>query len=216
LAYIKTPTVEAGDAADSLPRSPAAYHEATGQNCYKCNCTTCVKLSFWHLRLADSPGDFYVFASPAEPPADGGAAGPLAAAGEDWGAYRCGPRRNIDWVFCRHCGARPFGFRGEWEPRESVDLPAEVQAAADAVADAAAERDGGPRERPLLVWSPQRDDWDEVRSFESYLSVNLTSVDAKQEGFDLRDFSRFNWILYLEALNDSDQEGEVPFEGGMF
>jgi hypothetical protein len=215
LAYIKTPTpaperAGPGDPAGGPPTGADEYHRATGQTCYKCNCTTCTKLGFWHLRLADSPGDFYVFA-----PAPGGAEGegpaaadgPAAAGGDGWGAYRCGPRRVNRWVFCKACGARPFGFRGEWSARPLDEAPAEVRAAA-----ARGAGSGGA----VAAWSPRREGWSEGRGRGSYLSVNLTSVDAKQEGFDLRDFTTFRWIRYFDLLNDSYQEADVPFAGGMF
>jgi hypothetical protein len=206
LAYIKTPTVATGgsEKADPpLPTGAAEYHEATGQTCYRCNCATCTKLSIWHLRLADSPGDFYVFA-PAPTEAGAAAEGPVAAGG--WSVYRC-ERKVNQWIFCKTCGARPFAFRGEWgAPQPLGGAPAEVREAAAA----AAKSDG----REVMAWSPRREGWSEGRGLSSYLSVNMTSVDALQEGFDLRDFANFKWILYYDLLGSNRQEGDAPFAGG--
>jgi hypothetical protein len=213
LAYIKTPT---DTTAVPPPTGSAAYHEATGQVTYKCNCTTCTKLSVWHLRLADAPAEFYVLAAP--PPAAGGeaeaakAGGPVAAGG--WGVYLCGPRRVNQWVFCRGCGARPFAFRGEWSLREPGEAPVEVR---DAAAAAVAGRGvGGGEEKKVAIWSPKSEGWNEGRGKTSYLSINMTSVDANQPGFDMRDFTRFKWIRYYEILADTRQEADEPFDGGMF
>jgi hypothetical protein len=221
VVYIKTPTTtspehpEAADATEKpqqLPTGPAAYHEATGQTVYRCNCTTCTKLSFFHLRLADAPGDFYVLAPRG---ADGAAASPVEGGGAGWGAYHHGPRRFNTWVFCTACGARPFAFRGAWSVRGAGDegVPEEARRAAAKLAD---EAPAGSAGEPVAVWSPRREGWEEGSGKPSYISVNLTSVDAKQEGFDLRDFGRFRWIQYYDLLNDNRQSADEPFEAGMF
>jgi hypothetical protein len=237
VVYIKTPTTptaqpaEPADATEKppLPTGPAAYHEATGQTVYRCNCTTCTKLSFFHLRLADAPGDFYVLA----PRGADGAASPFASSssssssgggggggGGPWGVYHCGPRKVNDWVFCKTCGVRPFGCRGAWTVRGPGEdgVPEEVRREAEAAAAAAGgdSGEGSGGGGPVAVWSPRREGWLEGRGMGSYLSVNMTSVDARQEGFDMRDFSRFKWIGYFELLDDSRQYADEPFEGGMF
>ena len=167
----------------SCPRAPAAYHEATGQTVYRCNCTTCTKLGFWHLRLADAPGDFYVFA-PAR------------------GRRRRVPGRRrrgrLGRVPLRAAQGEPVGvLQGVRGP--AVRVPRRVERArrrrrGRAGGGAAGGGGGGGgglggNGGAVAVWSPRREGWQEGSGNPSYISVNLTSVDAKQEGFDLRDFS---------------------------
>ncbi|TVY36244.1 hypothetical protein LSUB1_G007064 [Lachnellula subtilissima] len=75
----------------------------------KCNCSTCHKTAFFHVRLPHEPEDFLLLA-PRNPFAD------LAD-------YTCFESR-IHWFFCGTCGVRCFAFAGEGEERE-VDVEGE-------------------------------------------------------------------------------------------
>jgi hypothetical protein len=74
---------------------------------YKCNCTTCHKMGIFHVRVPDSPNDFYLLS-----PLD------LSSLGD----YLCADKV-IHWYFCSNCGVRCFALRGEGEVTE-VDLEA--------------------------------------------------------------------------------------------
>src|SRR5271156_3775110 len=70
---------------------------------YKCNCSTCHKMSFFHIRLIDSPRDF-ILLSPLNPTTGG------------LKDYTCFAK-NAHWYFCGTCGVRCFAVAGEGEIR---------------------------------------------------------------------------------------------------
>ncbi|OBT82478.1 hypothetical protein VE02_08158 [Pseudogymnoascus sp. 03VT05] len=78
----------------------------------KCNCSTCQKMSYFHVRLMDEPNDFLLL-SPLNP-TEGGLSD-----------YTCF-KRAIHWYFCSKCGVRCFAFAGEGVVRE-VEVEGEVQ-----------------------------------------------------------------------------------------
>jgi len=69
----------------------------------KCNCSTCHKMSFFHVRLQSSPQDFHLLS-------------PLSPATE-LNDYTCF-KGNIHWYFCGRCGVPCFAFSGQGEVRE--------------------------------------------------------------------------------------------------
>ncbi|KUJ08908.1 uncharacterized protein LY89DRAFT_658659 [Mollisia scopiformis] len=75
----------------------------------KCNCSTCHKMSFFHVRLLDSPNDFLLL-SPLDPVTE-------------LKDYTCFDHR-IHWYFCPNCAIRCFAFSGE---SEVVDIEIEGQ-----------------------------------------------------------------------------------------
>jgi hypothetical protein len=129
----------------------------------KCNCTTCQKTSNVSLRLMDSPNDFYLL-SPIT--SDGGALGGIDVNPEGGlKDYMCIDYL-IHWYFCSKCGVRCFNMMGEGEIRD-VEVEGKV----------------------VKAWTPKREGWVEGPS---NLSVNATSIDAGQEGFDMREV----WIIF--------------------
>ncbi|KAH7371451.1 hypothetical protein BKA64DRAFT_677031 [Cadophora sp. MPI-SDFR-AT-0126] len=144
----------------------------------KCNCTTCHKMSFFHVRLMSSPDDFLLL-SPVDP-------------FKDLSDYTCFEAQ-IHWFFCGKCGVRCFSFIGEGEVRD-----AEIEGL-------------GTRN----VWTPKKEDW--VEGGGSYLSVNAATLDAEQEGLDLREWTEKGWIAYLDIKDEvgEDRLGS-PHPGGMY
>jgi hypothetical protein len=69
----------------------------------KCNCSTCHKMSIFHLRLMDSPEDFQLL-SPLDP----------ATELRDYMCFK----KIAHWYFCGTCGVRCFGFVGQSELKE--------------------------------------------------------------------------------------------------
>jgi hypothetical protein len=69
---------------------------------YKCNCTTCQKMGYFHLRLID-PTEHYILTSPADI--------------KELGDYRCFEKKH-GWYFCKTCGVRVLGLGGVWEQLE--------------------------------------------------------------------------------------------------
>ena len=76
----------------------------SGTHIYKCNCSTCTKMSIFHVRLIDAPGDFMLL-SPLNPTSGG------------LKDYQCFIK-NAHWYFCGTCGVRCFTVAGEGEVRE--------------------------------------------------------------------------------------------------
>ncbi|KAL5116184.1 hypothetical protein ACEQ8H_005961 [Pleosporales sp. CAS-2024a] len=68
---------------------------------YKCNCSTCQKMGYFHLRPIN-PTEHYILLSPKP---------------EELGDYRCFEKKH-GWYFCKHCGVRIVGLGGSWEPME--------------------------------------------------------------------------------------------------
>jgi hypothetical protein len=68
---------------------------------YKCNCSTCQKMGYFHLRPIN-PTEHYILISPNP---------------EDLGDYRCFEKKH-GWYFCKSCGVRVLGLGGSWEQVE--------------------------------------------------------------------------------------------------
>ncbi|GAB1317675.1 Centromere protein V [Madurella fahalii] len=174
-----------------VPPEPMDLRDKDGrrrQVFYRCNCTTCQKAGFLHMRLPSPPDDFLLL-SPLDPL-------------RELSDYQCFERR-LHWLFCRTCGVRCFTFAGEGEVLEKV-VP-ETQAATV------------PAGEKVAVWSPKRG-WVEEEA--RYLSVNAYTLDAGQEGVDLREWTEKKWVLYLECLAEGDgpaeRRYERPFAGGAY
>ncbi|KAL4982464.1 hypothetical protein BDW68DRAFT_170737 [Aspergillus falconensis] len=71
---------------------------------YKCNCSTCHKSGFFHMRLPDAPNEFFLLS-------------PLDL--EELGNYQCF-KRLVNWFFCPKCGIRCFGVAARLE-RDYID-----------------------------------------------------------------------------------------------
>jgi hypothetical protein len=69
---------------------------------YKCNCTVCQKMGFFHCRPV-TPADDFILTSP--------------TAIEELGEYRTGSKKSA-WYFCKKCGCRIMGLAGIWEQVE--------------------------------------------------------------------------------------------------
>jgi hypothetical protein len=145
----------------------------------KCNCTTCHKFSFFHIRLPNSPDDFALL-TPLDPQ-------------NDLSDYTCFEAQ-IHWYFCPKCGVRCFAFMGEGEIKE-VEIEGKV----------------------VKAWAPKKEGWVEGTSNTGYLSVNAATLEAAQEGLDLREWAEKGWIAYLDFLGEvGETRLGKPHEGGMY
>ncbi|KAF2098647.1 DUF636 domain-containing protein [Rhizodiscina lignyota] len=159
----------------------------------KCNCSTCHKMGFFHLRLKDSPNDF-VLLSPLNPQ-EGGLSN-----------YQCFDKI-INWYFCGNCGVRCFALRGHGEVSD-IDLESWL---------------GKPSEgKTTKVWRPRAENWREgsvewKEGKNAYLSVNAATIEPGQEGFDLKEWHEKKWINYLDMTDErkDDRYGE-PHAGGCY
>jgi hypothetical protein len=154
-----------------------------------------------HLRLASAPDEFFMLA-PTDPRA------------EDSGmrVYK------HTWYFCNTCGVRCFIAGGHMETTE-VELPAELLGKLDVGGDVEATRnEDGVLIKRVAVWKPKKEGWVEwpAPGANAYLSVNMCTLDADQEGLDLRNFHENGWIGYCEMLKGAKGYQHTPYEGGMY
>jgi len=171
-------------------------HEPTAGSIriYKCNCTTCQKMGYFHVRPTQ-PADNYILISPASP--------------EELGDYRCNSKKQ-GWYFCKKCGVRVLGLGGSWEP---VELDVERWAGS--------KKEGG-EEKLQKVWKPKGEPKvveleGEKVTLPFYLSVNAVTLEPS-ENIDLRKWHEKGWVCYVENLRmdgSPTREGE-PYEGGMY
>ncbi|KAE8451339.1 hypothetical protein EG329_003968 [Mollisiaceae sp. DMI_Dod_QoI] len=115
------------------------------------------------------------------------------------GDYTCGEKR-IHWFFCRRCGVRCFAFAGEGE---TVDFEVEFEIVMV-----------GKVKRKMKVWKPKSEGW--VEKENGYLSINAATLNAGQEGLDLREWTEKGWIAYLDMKGDGEARLGKPHEGGMY
>jgi hypothetical protein len=106
--------------------------------------------------------------------------------------YTCFEER-IHWYFCGKCGVRCFAFSGEGEVRDVLGV------------------DG----KEVKAWTCKQEGWVEAKT--GYLSVNAATLDADQDGLDLRQWTEKGWISYLDCKNGPvDPRLGKPHQGGMY
>jgi hypothetical protein len=66
------------------------------------------------------------------------------------------------------------------------------------------------------VWVPKEEGW--VDNETGLLRVNALSLDAKQEGLDLREWVEKKWVQYCNGLDEVPQSGkhDKPHQGGAY
>ncbi len=114
--------------------------------------------------------------------------------------------RRLHFFFCKNCGGRPFIFAGEGE-----------------IVDADLNALGKGGEGVVKAWRPKKEGWIEGQpGCPSYLSVNAYTIDANQEGLDLRELVENKTLLYLDMLRSHDLKSmskptyEKPPLGGVY
>lgn len=66
------------------------------------------------------------------------------------------------------------------------------------------------------VWTPKRGSWAE-NGGGSYVTINAATLDAGQEGLDLREWHEKGWIVYLDCLAEEEEARTLkPHVGGMY
>ncbi|KAF9876402.1 hypothetical protein CkaCkLH20_06345 [Colletotrichum karsti] len=182
------------------PRPPKEKAPRSHQEFYRCNCTTCHKAGFFHMRLESSPDDFLLL-KPLDPYKELG----------DYQVYQ----KDLHFLFCKTCGMRCLIFMGKGEVVE-VDLETLGFKSESGNGDNRADSDA----KLTKIWRPLKDGWLEGKKFGSYLSVNGYAVDAGQEGFDLREITEKKWVGYLDWLElHEDSQGvrhDRPWAGGAY
>ncbi|CAI6093363.1 unnamed protein product [Clonostachys chloroleuca] len=112
---------------------------------------------------------------------------------QDMGDYQC-DEKLLHFFYCRVCATRCFIFMGEGELID-VDL-AEL---------------GFGETGIVKAWRPKKDGWQEGKlKHGCYLSVNATSLEPGQEGFDLREWTERKWTAYLDVLRAGEPGAGLP------
>ncbi|KAF2192821.1 hypothetical protein K469DRAFT_731248 [Zopfia rhizophila CBS 207.26] len=107
------------------------------------------------------------------------------------------------WFFCGKCGVRCFVFGPGEQHGETVEIDLEGWLG---------RRSEG---KSTKVWRPKKEAWAEDK--DTYLSINAPSLDAGQEGLDLREWHEKGWIAYLDQLDQKENNRlDVPYRGGMY
>jgi len=180
----------------TIPHTPPPLSSLhlPGQKMYKCNCTNCQKAAYLHLRLDNAAADFLLL-SPLDPR-------------ESLGDYRCNTGE-FHFFFCKSCGGKCFLFCGGHEVAE-VPLD-DIGIDAGKLGDGVQVGDG-----KIKVWRGKQGVFDESKRM-GFLSVNAHTLDAGQEGMDLREWHEKGWILYLDGLagKGKPQYG-TAHEGGVY
>jgi hypothetical protein len=180
----------------TLPAAPNAsldkFEPFTVSPIYKCNCSTCHKMGYFHLRFPDAPNDFLLLS-----PLIG-----TESAAEVLGDYRCNAGVT-SWYFCKTCGVRTLALRGEGE---IVDV------------DVNAFMGKEPTGETQKAWKPKKEGWSESpKNRTSYLSINAVTLDQLDDAVDLREWTERNWIAYVDSKH---RKGEMrigqPHPGGMY
>ncbi|KAH8908543.1 hypothetical protein BR93DRAFT_976696 [Coniochaeta sp. PMI_546] len=174
---------------------------------YRCNCTTCQKTGFFHVRLPSAPDDFALL-SPLDPMTE------LAD-------YTCFGHK-LHWLFCRTCGVRCFSFAGKGE---LVELDMEKDLGGKEFVEGIEGLQKGKNEGEVTVWRPKKEGWFE-RGFplelRSYFSLNAYTLEAGQEKLDLREWTEEKKVMYLDCLEPfGEGTGKVrtyerPHYGGAY
>jgi hypothetical protein len=155
---------------------------------YKCNCSTCQKMGYFHLRPIN-PTEHYILLSPKP---------------SELGDYRCFEKKH-GWLFCKQCGVRVLGLGGEWEETE-VDVR-------EWAGESTSSLGPGVKEGLQTVWKTKAKE--EGKRY--YLSINAVTLEPSEE-IDLREWHEKGWIFYVECRRNDGTSlrfGE-PHEGGMY
>lgn len=67
----------------------------------------------------------------------------------------------------------------------------------------------------VKVFQPKADGWQEEK--EHWFRINALTLDAKQEGLDLREWKEKKWIQYVDSLDETYAfDYDRPFLGGTY
>jgi hypothetical protein len=160
---------------------------------YKCNCSTCQKMGYFHCRPI-APADDFILTSPATI--------------EELGEYRAVTMRTA-WYFCKECGVRIVAVAGVWE---QVELDVEEWAGTKQAGERTLQK----------VWKSNGTTWTvekdgkEVDVPIHYLSVNAVTLEPGGE-IDMKMWHEKGWIFYVDSRfrKGTMRPGE-PHEDGMY
>ncbi|KAF2708591.1 hypothetical protein K504DRAFT_477100 [Pleomassaria siparia CBS 279.74] len=175
------------------PIPPFLEAGAKSVKLYKCNCTVCQKMGFFHCRPININDDF-ILTSPSNI--------------QELGDYRVFAKRT-GWYFCKTCGVRTFGMSGTWE-QDEIDV---------GTWSGKQHGDGTVQK----VWKSKSNDIDTEKDGKKitkpyhYLSVNAVTLEGGDGGVDLKEWHEKGWLYYVENREKAGNHPQPqPFHCGMY
>lgn len=207
------------------PVTDPAFTAAPKTLLYKCNCTTCQKMGFFHARPIAPEQDFVLFFNPPEVESGEKELGLRDVLRE----YRCFSKVHA-WYFCNICGVRIVGTQGDWESVDSLDVEAwkrsfaEAEPSLTSPASTTAQAKDKKKQIFRVTGAPRSFTTPEgvevTRPF--YLSVNACTLDQPGgEDVDLVRWVDEGWVFYIDQLVEGTVPGmgkrtTAPGKGGMW
>ncbi|KAF2789001.1 hypothetical protein K505DRAFT_328536 [Melanomma pulvis-pyrius CBS 109.77] len=157
---------------------------------YKCNCTVCHKMGFFHCRPI-SPADDFIVTSPSI---------------EELGDYRVFAKKT-GWYFCKSCGVRTFGVSGKWV-QEEIDV------------EKWAGREGGEGKMQKVWRTEPKDietevDGKTVTKKYHYTSVNAVTLEPGGN-VNLIEWHEKGWLYYVDSREETGEDRAQPHHCGMY
>jgi hypothetical protein len=129
---------------------------------------------------------------------------------EELGDYRC-LGGLIRFIFCKTCGVRCFSLVGEGEVLEKEVPEVKIPGRMEEGNEVPERNIGGVKTK---VWVPKEKSEGE---YGTILSVNAYTLEAKQEGLDMREWHEKGLICYLDTLDEKEGERyDRPHIGGAY
>ena len=129
--------------------------------------------------------------------------------------YQCFSKQ-ISWYFCKTCGVRCFAYGGPDDgvvqdlDLETWSLQEQTYPSQDTASTDTANTQDQTKNTKTRVWHPLTGTWTtpEGRTKQSvYLSVNATTIEPDQPGFDLKEWHEKGWIVYGDWKNFNKEGG---------
>jgi hypothetical protein len=172
---------------------PVLDPKADSIRIYKCNCTTCQKMGFFHCRPI-APADDFILTSPATI--------------EELGDYRTFTKKT-GWHFCKDCGVRIVGVSGSWE---QVELDIEKWAGTKQTGEDTLQKVWKTNETTRTVKKNEK----EVTVPYHYVSVNAVTLEPGGD-IDLKMWHEKGWVFYVDSrFRKADMRAGEPHEYGMY
>jgi hypothetical protein len=126
---------------------------------------------------------------------------------DELGDYRCFSGV-IRWLFCKTCAVRCFSLMGPGEVLErdvpEIKIPGRMEEGTEIPEKVV----GG---KTVRVWVPKESEEGTI------LSVNAHTLEAKQDGLDLREWREKGLICYMDTLDEKAGESyDRPHVGGAY
>lgn len=124
----------------------------------------------------------------------------------------------LAFLACKTCGTRPFIITSDLvEEKADADGSDVDKLAAQIDSMGIEDIKGVTKEKGMRVWRPVMGEWDKKEDDGTYFSLNGHTIDAGQEGFEMRDYVDNKTVEFLDWLHDRDAEKkDKPHAGGSY